>query len=110
MGLVEYVLLALTSLFVILDPIAVVPAFLGMTPYDSAADRVRMAGLACVVAACVLVFFVIVGEGIFKILGITMSAFKSAGSIALLLILMDILRGQRSAVVETLEEKTAGAE
>ena len=55
MGLVEYVLLALTSLFVILDPIAVVPAFLGMTPYHSATDRVRMARLACSVAACVLV-------------------------------------------------------
>ena len=42
MELLEYVLLALTSLFVILDPIAVVPAFLGMTPYDTATDRVRM--------------------------------------------------------------------
>ncbi len=108
--MVEYVFLALTSLFVILDPIAVVPAFLGMTPYSGASDRVRMARLACSVAACVLVFFVIVGEGMFKILGITMSAFKIAGSIVLLLIAMDMLRAQRSAVVETLEEKTAGAQ
>ena len=110
MGLVEYILLALTSLFVILDPIAVVPAFLGMTPNDSTADRVRMARLASIVAGCVLVFFVIVGEGLFKILGITMSAFKIAGSIVLLLIAMDMLRAQRSAVVETNEETMAGAQ
>jgi multiple antibiotic resistance protein len=110
MGLLEYILLALTSLFVILDPIAVVPAFLGMTPYDTTADRVRMARLASIVAACVLVFFVIVGEGLFKILGITMSAFKIAGSIVLLLIAMDMLRAQRSPVVETNEETAAGAQ
>lgn len=110
MGLLEYILLALTSLFVILDPIAVVPAFLGMTPYDSAPDRVRMARLASIVAGCVLVFFVIVGEGLFKVLGITMSAFKIAGSIVLLLIAIDMLRAQRSAVVETNEETAAGAQ
>lgn len=106
----EYTLLALTSLFVIIDPIAVVPAFLGMTPYDNTADRVRMARLASLVAACVLVFFVIVGEGLFRILGITMSAFKIAGSIILLLIAIDMLRAQRSTVVETSEEKAAGAQ
>jgi multiple antibiotic resistance protein len=110
MGLLEYSLLALTSLFVIIDPLAVVPAFLGMTPYDTTADRVRMARLASFVAGGVLIFFVIVGEGLFKILGITMSAFKIAGSIVLLLIAIDMLRAQRSAVVETSEEKAAGAQ
>jgi multiple antibiotic resistance protein len=110
MGLLEYIFLALTSLFVILDPIALVPAFLGMTPYDSTEDRVRMARLASIVAAAVLIFFVILGEGLFKLLGITMSAFKIAGSIVLLLIALDMLRAQRSAVVETNEEKAAGAQ
>jgi multiple antibiotic resistance protein len=108
MGLLEYSLLALTSLFVIIDPIATVPAFLAMTPYDTSESRVRMARLACIVAAVVLIFFVIVGEGLFKLLGITMSAFKIAGSIVLLLIAMDMLRAQRSPVQETSEEKEAG--
>ena len=110
MGLFEYMLMAVTSLFVIMDPIATAPAFLAMTPYDSAASRVRMARLACIVAAAVLIFFVIVGEGLFKLLGITMSAFKIAGSIVLLLIAMDMLRAQRSPVVETSEEKAAGVQ
>jgi multiple antibiotic resistance protein len=110
MGLFEYTLMAATSLFVIIDPIATVPAFLAMTPYDSPIARVRMARLACLVAAAVLVFFVIVGEGLFQLLGITMSAFKIAGSIVLLLIAIDMLRAQRSPVVETNEEKAAGAQ
>ncbi len=47
MTFVEYSSLALTSIFVILDPIAVVPAFIAMTPNDSAAAKPRMARLAC---------------------------------------------------------------
>jgi multiple antibiotic resistance protein len=69
-----------------------------------------MARLASIVAGCVLVVFVIVGQGLFKVLGITMSAFKIAGSIVLLLIAMDMLRAQRSAVLETNEETEAGAQ
>ena len=109
-ALLEYILLATTSLLVIMDPIASVPAFLAMTPYDGVANRVRMARLACFVSAGVLITFVVVGEKLFRILGITMSAFKIAGSIVLLLIAMDMLRAQRSAVQETTEEKQAGAE
>ena len=43
----EFTLLALSSLFAILDPIAVVPAFIAMTAGDSAESKVRMARLEC---------------------------------------------------------------
>jgi multiple antibiotic resistance protein len=109
-GFLEYILLATTSLLVIIDPIASVPAFLAMTPYDTTENRVRMARLACIVAGCMLMTFIVVGEGLFRLLGITMSAFKIAGSIVLLLIAIDMLRAQRSPVHETTEEKEAGAE
>src|SRR5688572_28885088 len=110
MGLLEYILLAVTSLFVIIDPIATVPAFLAMTPDASTAERIRMARLAAWVTAGVLISFVLVGQTIFNFLGISMSAFKIAGSIVLLLIAMDMLRVRRSAVQVTIEEKVAGAE
>ena len=110
MNLFEYMLLATTSLFVIIDPIAVVPAYLAMTQRDGVHERVRMARLASMVAAGVLIFFVIAGQALFRLLGITMSAFKIAGSIVLLLIAMDMLRAKRSPVQETQEEKLAGAE
>src|SRR5262245_53636977 len=109
-GLAEYVLLSTTSLLEIMDPIATVPAFLAMTVGDNTTNRVRMAGLACFVSAGVLMTFVVVGEGLFRMLGITISAFKIAGSIVLLLIALDMLRAQRSPVQETSEEKEAGAE
>ena len=73
MGLLEYVLLAASSLFVIIDPIGLIPVFLAITPHDSAAQRSRMAGLACLVAACVLIFFMVTGQSLFRFLGITMA-------------------------------------
>ncbi len=110
MTLVEYTLLALSSLFVIVDPIATVPAFLAMTPTDTPAQRLHMARLACWVMAGVLLLFAYTGPAIFKLLGITLPAFQIAGSIVLLLIALDMLRAQRSPVQETPEETVAGVE
>jgi multiple antibiotic resistance protein len=108
MSLTEYILFAFSSLFVIVDPIATVPAFLAMTPTDTPADRIKMARLACVVTAAILLAFSLAGKLIFSFLGITLPAFQMAGSIVLLLIALDMLRAQRSRVQETPEETDAG--
>jgi len=110
MKLHEYVLLAFSSLFVIVDPLATIPAFLAMTPNDTPEARVKMARLACCVMAGVLVVFSFAGKWIFKFLGITMPAFQLAASLVLLLVALDMLRAQRSRVQETSEETAAGAE
>ena len=110
MSLAEYILLASSSLFVIVDPFATVPAFLAMTPTDSPQQRIRMARLACCVMAGVLIAFAVAGKYIFKFLGITLPAFQIAASIVLLLVALDMLRAQRSRVQETREETAAGAE
>jgi multiple antibiotic resistance protein len=109
-NLFEYVLLASSSLFVIVDPIAAVPAFLAMTPTDTPAERIRTARLACAVVAGVLLMFALAGKMIFRLLGITMPAFQIAASIVLLLVALDMLRAQRSRVHETKEETAAGVE
>jgi multiple antibiotic resistance protein len=109
MDLIEFTLLAVSSLFVIVDPIAVIPAFLAITPHDTPAQREKMARLACVVMVAVLMAFAVLGHLIFRFLGITLPAFQIAGSIVLLLIALDMLRAQRSRVQETREETEAGA-
>jgi multiple antibiotic resistance protein len=103
-------LLAASSLFVIVDPLATVPAFLAMTPNDTAEQRIRTARLACCVAAGVLLVFSMVGQLAFKVLGITMTAFQMAASIVLLMVALDMLRAQRSRLQETREETRAGTE
>lgn len=110
MTVFEYSLFAFSSLFVIMDPIATVPVFLAMTPDVTVEKRVRMARLACVVAAGVLLGFAFAGRWIFALLGITMPAFQMAGSVILLLVALDMLRAQRSSVKESTEETSAAAQ
>src|SRR5213595_1515645 len=109
MNLPEYSLLAIGSLFVIVDPIATVPAFLAMTANDTPQQRIRMARVACIVSAVILLLFATTGKLIFNFFGITIPAFQIAGSIVLLLVALDMLRARRSAVQETTEETDAGA-
>ena len=106
----EYILLSFGSLFVIVDPLATLPAFLAMTPLDTAEQRIRTARLACIVATAILLFFALTGGILFKVMGITMPAFQIAASILLLIVALDMLRAQRSRVQETREETQAGSE
>ncbi len=108
MDLIEYGLFAFSSLFVIVDPIAAVPAFLAMTQRDSVAQRLRTARMACCVVVGFLTGFAFLGQAIFKLLGITLPAVQIAGGIVLLLVALDMLRAQRSTVQETAEETAAG--
>ena len=109
MTLSAYTLLALSSLFVILDPIAVVPAFIAMTPTDPPQTKLRMARLACLAAAGVLMVFAATGKLLFRVMGITLPAFQVAGSILLLRIALDMLYARRSPAKQTDEEVAAGA-
>jgi multiple antibiotic resistance protein len=108
MNLAEFIVLAFSSIFVIVDPIATVPAFLAMTPTDTREQRLRMARLASLVTAGILIAFAFAGTWIFRFLGITLPSFRLAGSVILLLIALDMLRAQRSRVQETPEETDAG--
>ena len=94
----------------IVDPLAVVPAFLAMTPNDTVDQRIRTARLACCVTAGVMLVFSFAGQIIFKFMGITMPAFQIAASILLLIVALDMVRAQRSRVQETHEETKAGTE
>jgi len=109
MSFTAYILLAFSSLFVIVDPVAVVPAFIVMTADDPPMAQLRMARLACTVAAGILMLFAAAGTQIFAILGVTLPAFQLAGSILLFRIALDMLYARRSAARETDEEVEAGA-
>jgi multiple antibiotic resistance protein len=108
MSLLEYALLAFGSLFAIVDPLAVVPAFVTMTARDSRPAQIRMACLACAVAAGVMIAFAVTGPWIFKMLGVTLPAFQIAGSVLLFCIALDMLHARSTGARETNEEVVAG--
>ncbi len=106
----EFVILSFSSLFVIVDPIGLIPTFLAMTPRNTQPERVRIAALASFLTFIILCLSAVGGESLFRIFGITLPAFEIAGGIVLLLVGLDMLRARRTEVRETQEEQVEGTE
>ncbi len=92
----QLALITFTSVLFIVDPIAVIPAYLVITQHETPAQRRRTATRACIAAAVLLIAFGLVGGLLFSLLGITLAAFRIAGGFILGLVAMDMLRAQRS--------------
>jgi multiple antibiotic resistance protein len=103
-------LVALSAIFVVVDPVAAVPFFLAMTSDQSPEERRRTARRAAVGAWMILTAFALLGALIFRALGITIPAFKIAGGVLLLLIAVDMIRTNPSPTRITGPEVEAGAE
>jgi multiple antibiotic resistance protein len=105
-----HALVALSAIFVVVDPVAAVPFFLAMTSDQSPEERRRTARRAALGAWMILTAFALLGALIFRALGITIPAFKIAGGVLLLLIAVDMIRTNPSPTRITGPEVEAGAE
>jgi multiple antibiotic resistance protein len=106
---VRFSLLALSSIFFLVDPFAALPTFLAVTAGVDAPRRRKMAWKASVTALVVLSAFAVAGQYIFKMFGITLPAFEIAGGVILLLIGLDMLEAKRSPTQESREEAAEAA-
>src|SRR5271170_3093947 len=97
---VRFSVLALSSIFFLVDPFAALPTFLAVTAGADMKRRRRMAWKASLTALVFLSAFAIAGQYIFKMFGITLPAFEIAGGIILLLIGLDMLEAKRSPTQE----------
>lgn len=107
---VRFSLLALSSIFFLVDPFAALPTFLAVTAGADKQRRRGMAWKASLTAWVVLSAFALAGQYIFHLFGITLPAFEIAGGIILLLIGLDMLNARRSQTQETGPEAEAAAE
>lgn len=107
---VRFSLLALSSIFFLVDPFAALPTFLAVTSGQEPAKRVRTARKACLTALVILSSFAAAGQIIFRIFGITLPAFEIAGGIILLLIGLDMLEAKRSPTQESSGETEAATQ
>jgi multiple antibiotic resistance protein len=108
--ILEFSLVALSSIFFIVDPLAAIPSFLVMTADDNDSKRRRMARQSAWTCFLVLSLFSLAGSLIFKLFSITLPAFKIAGGIILFLVAIDMLQARRSGTQEVTEERLEGAE
>jgi multiple antibiotic resistance protein len=106
---VRFSVLALSSIFFLVDPFAALPTFLAVTAGVDAQRRRKMAWKASVTALVVLSAFAVAGQYIFRMFGITLPAFEIAGGVILLLIGLDMLEAKRSLTQESREEAAEAA-
>ncbi len=80
--------------FAVVDPIGTVPVFIAVTShFDRSASR-KIALVAALTAAAVLMFFVAVGEIILVAMSIPLAAFQIAGGIVLFLFALTMIFGE----------------
>lgn len=85
------VLRAAIALFIIIDPIGLIPVFMALTHDASPQERRSILSQAVYVAFILMLVFTFTGTGILTLFGISISDFKIAGGLLLLVIALRII-------------------
>jgi multiple antibiotic resistance protein len=80
--------------FAVIDPVGTVPVFIAVTSRFDASAKRRIALIASLVSAGVLLFFVLVGELILTAMSIPLAAFQIAGGVVLFLFALSMIFGE----------------
>src|SRR5690349_4423328 len=107
---VEFLVSALVTLLVVVDPVGLAPTFLGITHGMPRASRMHVALRASLIAAGILGGTALAGDWLLRTLSITLPAFRIAGGLLLFSIASEMVfgvRGERQArqAEEALEER-----
>jgi multiple antibiotic resistance protein len=92
---IDYLVSALVTLIVVVDPVGLVPTFLAVTQGLPQQARRRIAVRACIIAAAILAGTALVGDWLLHQLGITLPAFRIAGGLLLFAVASEMVFGVR---------------
>lgn len=109
-ALLQFALIAFSSLFFIVNPFEAAALFVTMTEEDTPDKRAHMAWRAAVAACVTLLVFAMLGDVLLQLFSITIGAFRIAGGIIIFGIGMHMLRAQTRREMQTPEEVREGAE
>jgi multiple antibiotic resistance protein len=91
----------LVTLFVVVNPIGVVPLFLAVAGRESAAARRRIAAQAIIISAVILLVFIAIGQLVLEALGIDLASFRIAGGLVLLVIALRMVLAETETSSDT---------
>jgi multiple antibiotic resistance protein len=92
---IEFLISALVTLLVVVDPLGLVPAFLATTRGLPAKSRRAVAWRACLIAGAILIGASLIGDWLLRQLGITLPAFRIAGGLLLFAVAFEMVLGLR---------------
>ena len=105
----EFLVAALVTLLVVVDPVGLTPTFLAVTEGMSTPERRRVALRAALIAAAILMGAALIGDWLLHALSISLPAFRIAGGLLLFTIASEMVFGVRIAR-ETREAEEAAEE
>ena len=94
--MLELLVPAFVTLFVIIDPIGLSPLFIALTQGMSEAERERVGRRALLLSFVLLAAFGLFGETLLTGIGISLAAFRISGGLLLFLTALDMLFERRS--------------
>ena len=105
----DFTISALVTLFVVVDPIGLAPTFLAVTEGLPRRAKRSVALRASIIAGAILIGVALLGDWLFRTLGISLPAFRIAGGLLLFAIAFEMVFGIRmrregQAAEEAVEE------
>jgi multiple antibiotic resistance protein len=96
------------SLFAILDPIGIIPVIILFTADKSALKRAQIGRLASLAVCAILLVALLIGEPLLSFFGISISSFRVAGGILLMLMSIKMLLGNLNQNITSNDDSADG--
>ena len=98
------------ALLVIVNPIGAIPLFVSMTVENSEEEKKRIARIASISTAVVLLVAAVAGQPLLAFFGISIASFKVGGAILILLIAISMMHAAPTGEKQTPEEAVEAQE
>lgn len=92
--LTNFFLVAVTSFFTLMNPLGIMPVFMGMTATLDKKDQKKTAVKAMIVAFSAILGFAFTGQLLFSFFGISVDSFRVVGGILFFLLGQDMLQAR----------------
>jgi multiple antibiotic resistance protein len=106
----EYAATVFVTLLVIVDPVAVLPMYIALTQRQSKQRRRDTAIRAIIVATAVMSVLALTGDGLLKLLGISLPAFRIGGGLLLFLLSIEMVFARQSGLRSATDAEAQEAE
>lgn len=92
----SYILTVFMAFFAIMNPIVNIPIFVKLTEGQNEKKKKEIAKTSTIVAFLIVVSFILIGQYIFQVFGLTIPAFKVFGGVLIFYIGFDMLRAHKT--------------
>jgi len=98
-------MMILIPLVIVMDPLGNLPLFLFLTQKNTSQERNKIAAIACITAALILIFFCLTGDFVLRFFNISLAAFQIAGGIIFFIYALQMLCLIPANIKSTSEEE-----